>query len=131
MSLFFCGFCFKFCCFGKILKKGYTPKTVTYTSLVKGLCLGDKVGEAVKLFKKMVEFSWRPNIITYGTLINGLCRTRNVGDCISVEQEIANENDSLSFDFKANLVCYSMIIDGYLTRERQQIILHRICNFWS
>lgn len=65
---------FAFAVLGGILKSGSIPTTVTCTSLIKGLFMRHKIGEAVGLFKKMVESGCRPDSITCGTLINGLCR---------------------------------------------------------
>lgn len=39
-----------FAVFGGIQKKGYAPDTFTYTSLIKGLGVADKVVEAQRLF---------------------------------------------------------------------------------
>jgi pentatricopeptide repeat protein len=41
--------------------------------MIKGLCVDDKIGEAVGLFKKMGLFGCWPDVVTYEILINGLC----------------------------------------------------------
>ncbi|KAL8151415.1 hypothetical protein V2J09_021223, partial [Rumex salicifolius] len=67
-----------FSVFGLILKKGFRPNVVTFTSLVKGLCMEGRIVGAIRLFRRMEESGCRPNMTAYGTLIKGLCGTRNL-----------------------------------------------------
>lgn len=58
---------------GIILRRGFSPDAVTFNSLIKGLCVENRIKEATWLFKNMIAFGVRPDVITYGTLINGFC----------------------------------------------------------
>ncbi|XP_031258565.1 pentatricopeptide repeat-containing protein At1g63400-like [Pistacia vera] len=62
-----------FCCFWGILKKGFSLDAVTFTCLIKGLCVEKRIMVSRELFKKMVAVDCRPDVITYITLIHGLC----------------------------------------------------------
>ncbi|KAJ0909551.1 putative tetratricopeptide-like helical domain superfamily [Helianthus annuus] len=58
-----------------IFKQGHPPSLATYTTLIHGLVLADKVFEAVELFKKLLRDKLcEPNHVMYGTVINGLCK---------------------------------------------------------
>ncbi|KAM7461107.1 hypothetical protein LguiA_029228 [Lonicera macranthoides] len=60
---------------GKIMKLGYEPDILTFTTLIRGLCIGGKLALAVRFFDEIVKNGFQPDLITYGTLINGLCKT--------------------------------------------------------
>ena len=47
---------------GKMLKLGYEPGTVTFSTLINGLCLEGRVSEAVELVGRMVEMKVIPNL---------------------------------------------------------------------
>ncbi|KAK4394078.1 putative pentatricopeptide repeat-containing protein, mitochondrial [Sesamum angolense] len=66
---------FGFAILGSFFKRGYEPNVTTFTTLIKGLFLDDKVIEAEKLFKKLLALKLcEPNEVTILTVINGLCK---------------------------------------------------------
>ncbi|XP_076944171.1 uncharacterized protein LOC143614699 [Bidens hawaiensis] len=103
---------------GVILKKGFVANCVTYTSLIKGLVKvkgsNNNILEAVRVFKKMVVLGVRPHGVTYGTLINGLCRAGKVDVAVRFHEDVMRGGGGadLGFVCKANVVCYSMLIES-------------------
>lgn len=70
---------FGFGLLGSLLKRGYVPNVVIFTTLINGLFLENKAYEAVEFFKKLVrEKQIEPDGVTYGTVINGLCKSGNM-----------------------------------------------------
>ncbi|XP_026420465.1 pentatricopeptide repeat-containing protein At5g57250, mitochondrial-like [Papaver somniferum] len=64
-----------FCLLGEILKRGYHPDTVTFTTLIKGVCLQGNIDFAIKMFDKMTKTGIQSVAITCNTIIHGLCTT--------------------------------------------------------
>ncbi|KAJ6920603.1 hypothetical protein NC651_014250 [Populus alba x Populus x berolinensis] len=64
--------------FGRVFR----PNAVTFSSMIKGLCVDDKIGEAVGLFKKMVNKGRKRNVVSYNSLINGYCKNRKVDEAM-------------------------------------------------
>nr|XP_017224772.1 PREDICTED: putative pentatricopeptide repeat-containing protein At1g12700, mitochondrial [Daucus carota subsp. sativus] len=61
-----------------IIKSGWVPDVVTYTTLIKGLLSQDRALEAEHLFRKLIRFrEIQPDVVTYSTIIDGLCKTSN------------------------------------------------------
>ncbi|KAF2618177.1 hypothetical protein F2Q68_00042441 [Brassica cretica] len=54
---------FAFSVMGKMLKLGYEPGTVTFSTLINGLCLQGRVSEAVDFVDRMVGMKVIPNLI--------------------------------------------------------------------
>ncbi|KAG6774561.1 hypothetical protein POTOM_021916 [Populus tomentosa] len=69
-----------------VFGRGFRPNAVTFSSMIKGLCVDDKIGEAVGLFKKMGLFGCWPNVVTYEILINGLCSTVNTSVALKLHE---------------------------------------------
>lgn len=72
---------------GSMLKRGFSPDILTYTALVKGLCVEDRIFEAIRLFKKISKLGCQPNVVTFGTLINRLCRSRNAAFVLKLHEK--------------------------------------------
>ncbi|XP_031257989.1 putative pentatricopeptide repeat-containing protein At1g12700, mitochondrial [Pistacia vera] len=101
-----------FVVFGLILRRGLRPDVVTFTSLIKVLCLEKRSLEAMELFKKMAVFGVRPNAITYWTLIKGLCQTGNTSVALRLHEEMVAGNGEGGVICKPDIVSYGSIIDG-------------------
>nr|GEW82904.1 hypothetical protein [Tanacetum cinerariifolium] len=56
-----------FAVLGKVTKLRYELDCDTYNKFIKALCGGDRIGEAVKLFEKIVRCSFEVSVVTYGT----------------------------------------------------------------
>jgi pentatricopeptide repeat domain-containing protein 1 len=57
-----------------ILKKGFDPNAITFTTLIKGLCLKGHIHQALHFHDKVVALGFHLDQVSYGTLINGLCK---------------------------------------------------------
>ncbi|KAJ9535491.1 hypothetical protein OSB04_un001378, partial [Centaurea solstitialis] len=56
-------------------KRGVIPDVCTFSTLLNGFILEDRVHEAERLFKKLIK--WKlciPNVVMYNTMIKGLCK---------------------------------------------------------
>ncbi|XP_031265483.1 putative pentatricopeptide repeat-containing protein At1g12700, mitochondrial [Pistacia vera] len=106
-----------FVVFGLILRRGLRPDVVTFTSLIKVLCLEKRSLEAMELFKKMAVFGVRPNAITYWTLIKGLCQTGNTSVALRLHEEMVAGNGEGGVICKPDIVSYGSMIDGLCKDE--------------
>ncbi|MFS7975239.1 putative tetratricopeptide-like helical domain superfamily [Helianthus anomalus] len=114
---------FAFGLFGLILKKGFVPDSVCYTSLIKGLLKKNQIFEAVRLFRKMVllgSVSYTNVSYTYGALISGLCRVGDVDTAIRFHEDVVSggKMGCLGFVCKPSGVCYSVLIDNLCKNGR-------------
>ena len=75
---------FAFSAMGKIFKLGYEPNTITFNTLLNGLCLEGRVFEAVELVDCMVLSQHVPDLITLNTLVNGLCLQDGLSEAMSL-----------------------------------------------
>ncbi|KAH9724765.1 putative pentatricopeptide repeat-containing protein [Citrus sinensis] len=85
---------------------------VTFNSLIKGLCVENRIKEATWLFKNMIAFGVRPDVITYGTLINGFCRTGNLSVALRLHKKMVSGDYENGLISKTNIFSYSIIIDS-------------------
>ncbi|XP_026384815.1 pentatricopeptide repeat-containing protein At1g63130, mitochondrial-like [Papaver somniferum] len=53
-----------FCLLGEMLKRGYQPDVITFTTLIKGLCLQEKIDFAVIMFDRMTQTGIQPDAYT-------------------------------------------------------------------
>ncbi|KAJ9564919.1 hypothetical protein OSB04_000885 [Centaurea solstitialis] len=104
---------FGFGVLGLILKRGFTPDNVTYTTLVKGLFLKDRIVEAVRLFKKMIRLGVRPHVVSYGTLINGLCKAGKIEAAVRFHEEI------MKGDIGSGVLIDSLCKDGFVSKAKE------------
>ncbi|XP_019051705.1 PREDICTED: pentatricopeptide repeat-containing protein At1g62680, mitochondrial [Nelumbo nucifera] len=103
-----------FSLFGIILKRGYEPDVVTFTTMIRGLCAGNEIAQAMELFYKIIDNgSYMYGVVTYGTIINGLCKTRNTCRALRILREMEKKGQC-----KPDLPMYSTIIDGLCKLRR-------------
>ncbi|KAI9198692.1 hypothetical protein LWI28_020675 [Acer negundo] len=84
--------CDGFVVLGRILRLGFSPDAVTFTSLIKGLCREGRIMKATQLYKNMIAFGCRPTAVTFGTLIDGLCRTGNTSAALRIHEQMVKGN---------------------------------------
>nr|GLL49850.1 pentatricopeptide repeat-containing protein At1g62914, mitochondrial-like [Ipomoea trifida] len=120
-----CGFCL----LGVVFKCGFEFNVVTFTTLIKGLFLDNKIVEAIGLFKKLVrENVYKVDQITYGTVINGLCKaghTQNALDLLIVMQKEGPKPDTIAYNtimiqrnIYPDVVTYNALVEGYCLQGR-------------
>jgi pentatricopeptide repeat protein len=95
----------------KIIKLGFEPSVVTFSTLVNGLCIEGRIARAVEFFNDMVARGYEPNLHTYNTIINGLCK---IGDT-SVAAGLLKKMDEAGCE--PDVVTYNTIIDN-LCKDR-------------
>ncbi|KAH6831338.1 hypothetical protein C2S53_010991 [Perilla frutescens var. hirtella] len=101
----------------------YEPNVVTFTTLLKGLCLDDKVIEAEQLFSKLLALNLcEPDEVTINTLINGLCK----GGYTSRACDLLELLETTSC--KPNANAYNALIDGLCKDERVEDALRLLHN---
>ncbi|RZC47665.1 hypothetical protein C5167_040647 [Papaver somniferum] len=100
-----------FCLLGEIIKRGYHPDTVTFNTLIKGLCIKGGIEPAFKLFAEMTHTGIRPDAYTCNALIHGLCKTGEVGLAIQLKIKMVKWN------CRPNDVSYSVILDALCKGE--------------
>ncbi|XP_019153895.1 PREDICTED: pentatricopeptide repeat-containing protein At1g63330-like [Ipomoea nil] len=101
-----------FCVLGIYFKYGIEFNVVAFTTLIKGLCLENKIVDAVELFRKLVrEKVCEINEVTCGTLINGLCKRGHTQTALDLLGVMQKEGP------KPNTIVYSTIIDA-LCKDR-------------
>nr|GME18535.1 putative pentatricopeptide repeat-containing protein At1g12700, mitochondrial [Ipomoea batatas] len=109
-----CGFCL----LGMTFKCGLEFNVVTFTTLIKGLFLDNKIVEGVGLFKKLVrENVCKVDQITYGSVINGLCKaghTQNALDLLIVMQEEGPKPNTIAYNIVIDSLCKDRIVDQAL-----------------
>ncbi|KAL0456602.1 UNVERIFIED_CONTAM: putative pentatricopeptide repeat-containing protein, mitochondrial [Sesamum latifolium] len=103
---------FGFAILGSFFKRGYEPNVTTFTTLIKGLFLDDKLIEAEKLFKKLLTLKMcETDEVTILTVINGLCKaghTLTAYDLLGLFEKTS---------FKPNVYSYNTVIDS-LCKDR-------------
>ncbi|KAL8210790.1 hypothetical protein R6Q57_005227 [Mikania cordata] len=84
--------------FSKMQAKGMDPNmciypilfhgmydNATYSTLINGLVLADRVFEAIELFKKLLSDRFcEPDQIMFGTIINGLCKVGHTSKALEL-----------------------------------------------
>ncbi|QBJ07475.1 hypothetical protein EYS10_02600 (plasmid) [Rahnella aquatilis] len=88
--------------FGKITKLGFHPTVVTFSTLLHGLCVEDRISEALDLFHQMCK----PNVVTFTTLMNGLCREGRVVEAVALLDRMLEDG------LQPNQITYGTIVDG-------------------
>ncbi|MCI31326.1 pentatricopeptide repeat-containing protein, partial [Trifolium medium] len=77
--------------FEEMQKQGLKPNTITYNSLINGLCNNGKLEDAVNLWDKMVGLGLKPDIVTYNALINGFCKKKMMKEAKKVFDDITKQ----------------------------------------
>ncbi|KAL0388082.1 UNVERIFIED_CONTAM: putative pentatricopeptide repeat-containing protein, mitochondrial [Sesamum radiatum] len=103
---------FGFAILGSFFKRGYEPCVTTFTTLIKGQFLDDRVIEAEKLFKKLLTLKLcEPDEVMVLTVINGLCK----GGHTLTAYELLGLFEKTSF--KPDVKSYTTVIDS-LCKDR-------------
>ncbi len=61
-------------------QRGIHPDLFTYTTLIKGLCLEGRIGDARVVFSLMESYGMECDVVTYSTLIDGYCKAGMLED---------------------------------------------------
>ncbi|CAL5365129.1 unnamed protein product [Camellia sinensis] len=92
--------------FKEMSRKRLLPDTVTYTTLIGGLCQARKLRDALFLFNEMQVHGQIPNLFTYSVLLDGLCKNQHLDEALALFKKL--EKAGLAPD----IVIYSNLIQG-------------------
>ncbi|KAL8479246.1 hypothetical protein ACS0TY_026204 [Phlomoides rotata] len=115
---------------GMFFKRGCAPDAITFSTLLRGLFMENRINEALELFLKITrEELCELNVILYGTVIDGLCKKMKIDTALKLFDEMCKKGIS------PNVIVYSSLIHGLcsLSRWEQVHILlgemidHKIC----
>ncbi|KAL8126668.1 hypothetical protein AgCh_013796 [Apium graveolens] len=100
-----------FAMLGLMLKGGYRPDDITYSTLVRALYREHRVLEGVELYEKLIyeeEFDWELDSHRFlrSMFKNGLCKSGNAKVAIGFVRVMGQGR------FKEEIVDYSTVIDG-------------------
>ncbi|PQM32603.1 pentatricopeptide repeat-containing protein [Prunus yedoensis var. nudiflora] len=97
---------------GKFFKLGLELDVCTFTTLINGFLLENRVAEAATLLHKMMrEGNCQPNVVTFNTLVKGFCMRGNNRAAIQLLRKMEEGV------CKPGLVVYNTIIDS-LCKDR-------------
>lgn len=87
-------------------KRGFTPDSYTYGTLINGFCQLGKISEAKELFAEMNASGCSPSVVTYSCLIRGLCQSKKMDEAMSLLVEMKSRG------IEPNVFTYSALMDG-------------------
>ncbi|KAH9696345.1 pentatricopeptide repeat-containing protein [Citrus sinensis] len=92
--------------FDEMQLNGVVPDSITYATLVDGLCKNGFVLEAVELFHTLKNLKCELNIGAYNCLIDGLCKSGQLEVAWELFQRLPHEG------LMPNVVTYNIMIHG-------------------
>lgn len=93
--------------YSEMLHMGVYPNTVTYNSMIDGLCRQNRLDEAKRTFDSMGSKGCSPKVVTFTTLINGYCKAGKVDDGMELAHEMYQRG------IVADEVTYKTLIYGF------------------
>ncbi|KAL0430556.1 UNVERIFIED_CONTAM: putative pentatricopeptide repeat-containing protein, mitochondrial [Sesamum radiatum] len=99
---------FGFAILGSFFKCGYEPNVTTFTTLIKGLLLDDKLDTltAYDLLGLFEKTSFKPGVKSYSVVIDSLCKDRMVDDALQLLVKMIDKGIS------PDTVTYSSVVQG-------------------
>ncbi|KAL2920417.1 hypothetical protein RDABS01_011908 [Bienertia sinuspersici] len=91
----------------KMMECGVQGDDYTFGTLMKGLCLTNRLGDGFKLLQLMKTRRLTPNTVIYNTLLHALCKNGKVGRARSL----------LSDMVEPNTVTYNLMISAYCKEQ--------------
>ncbi|XP_057519864.1 pentatricopeptide repeat-containing protein At2g17525, mitochondrial [Amaranthus tricolor] len=91
----------------KMMECGVQGDVYTFGTLMKGLCLTNRIGDGFKLLQIMKTRGLTPNIVIYNALLHALCKNGKVGRARSLMSEIVEPNN----------VTYNLMISAYCNEQ--------------
>ncbi|WZZ11195.1 hypothetical protein YC2023_097116 [Brassica napus] len=94
--------------YNEMITRGIDPDTITYNSLIDGLCIENRLDEANQMVDVvMVSKGCDPDIVTFNILINGYCKAKLVDEGMRVFREISLRG------LVADTVTYNTLVQGF------------------
>lgn len=111
--------------FHEMPKRGFSPDSYTYGTLINGLCKLGKATEAKKLLMEMEANGCSPTVVTYTCLIRGFCQSNNLDEAMTFLEDMRSQG------IDPNVFTYSSLMDGLCKGGRSseamellQIMIH-------
>ena len=74
--------------FSEMSIKGMIPDVVTYSTLIRGFFLVERLQAVLELFHKMQDCGECPSPQTYAILLDDLCKNKKIGEAMALFQEM-------------------------------------------
>ncbi|KAJ9556822.1 hypothetical protein OSB04_011436 [Centaurea solstitialis] len=109
-------------------RRGVDPDVYTFSTLLNGLILEDRILEAERLFKKLIKGKLcEPNVVMYTTMIKGLCKV-GINDTaiglLRLMDEKGCKPDVMTYSTIIDSLCKDKMIDDAL-KLFNEMILHK------
>ncbi|CAJ2642719.1 unnamed protein product [Trifolium pratense] len=93
--------------------KNMSPNTITYSSLIDGLCKSWRISDDVwYLLDEMHDRGLRANVITYNSILDALCKNHQVDKAIELLAKIKHQGIQL------DMYTYTIFVDGLCKNGR-------------
>ncbi|KAL2475320.1 Pentatricopeptide repeat-containing protein [Abeliophyllum distichum] len=92
--------------FHEMPKRGYTPDSYTYGTLINGLCRVGRIREAKELLIEMEANDCSPTVVTYSLLIHALCQSNYLDEAFELLKKMKSKG------IEPNVYTYSSLMDG-------------------
>ena len=92
--------------------KNLVPDTITYSSLIDGLCKSGRISYVQDLLNEMHASGQCHDIFTFNILLEGLCKSQHLDEAIELFQKIVGKG------ICPNVVTYTILIDGLCNGRR-------------
>ncbi|KAI8007188.1 Pentatricopeptide repeat-containing protein [Camellia lanceoleosa] len=96
-------------------KCGFTPHSLTYSSLIRGLCMEGMLDEAMEIFMIMEENNYQPDIENFNALILGLCKSKN--RFVFGDFEMMIEKGYMPVE-----TTYTIVVEGIVHEEEESLL---------
>ncbi|XP_010533023.1 PREDICTED: pentatricopeptide repeat-containing protein At2g06000-like isoform X2 [Tarenaya hassleriana] len=95
--------------FGEMGSFGCSPDTVTYNTLIKGLCDTDDLNRAKDVFDEVKSRSdCSPNVVTYTSMMSGYCKVGKMRKAFLLLAEM------IDLGINPNCITFNVLIDGFV-----------------
>uniref|UniRef100_A0A6N2MK82 Amine oxidase domain-containing protein n=1 Tax=Salix viminalis TaxID=40686 RepID=A0A6N2MK82_SALVM len=86
--------------------KALPPDTVTYNTLMQGLCQVGRPQEALNLFMEMCSYGLLPDLTTYSILLDGFCKHGHLDEALKLLKAMQEKK------LEPNIILYNILIEG-------------------
>ncbi|KAH1087118.1 hypothetical protein GYH30_018588 [Glycine max] len=98
--------------FNDLKDRGYFPDRVMYTTVIKGLCEMQRLGEARKLWFEMIKKGFQPNEYTYNVMMHGYCKIGDLAEARKIFEDMRDRG------YAETTVSYGTMISGLCLHGR-------------
>ncbi|PRQ34497.1 putative tetratricopeptide-like helical domain-containing protein [Rosa chinensis] len=110
---------------GQFFKSGLQPDVATFTTLIHGFVLQNRVAEAARLFSKMLgRGHCQPNVFTFNTLIKGFCMIGNNSAAMELLRKMEERGcqpDTVTYNTIIDSLCKDTLVDQALNLFTEMI----------